>query len=168
MKRKILPNNNQKFFNDGQMIISKTDTTGKIIYCNRIFISLSGYSEEELLGKPHNIVRHPDMPKVVFELLWERLKSKKEIIAYVKNLSKDGSFYWVLAFISPSFDSKGEVVGYYSMRLKPKKEAVEKIEKLYKELLIEEQKGGKGASRKKLDDYLNTKGMSYEELVLSI
>ncbi|WP_412175457.1 PAS domain S-box protein [Campylobacter sp. IFREMER_LSEM_CL1846] len=69
MKRKILPNNNQKFFNDGQMIISKTDTTGKIIYCNRIFISLSGYSEEELLGKPHNIVRHPDMPKVVFELL---------------------------------------------------------------------------------------------------
>ncbi|QKF57225.1 PAS sensor-containing signal transduction protein [Campylobacter ornithocola] len=129
---------------------------------------LSGYKESELLGKPHNIIRHPDMPKVVFEILWESIKNKKEVIAYVKNLSKDGSFYWVLAFVTPSFDSNGEVMGYHSMRLNPKKEAIEKIEKIYKELLLEEQKGGQKASRKLLNNILNSKGMSYEELVLSI
>ncbi|AKJ53421.1 hypothetical protein CD56_03390 [Campylobacter lari] len=166
--QKNQPTKNEKFFNDGQIIISKTDKIGRIIYCNRNFILLSGYKEFELLGKPHNIVRHPDMPKVVFEILWEGIKNKKEVIAYVKNLSKDGSFYWVLAFITPSFDASGEIVGYHSMRLNPRREAVEKIEKIYKELLLEEQKGGKKASRKMLDEILSQKGMSYEELVLSI
>ncbi|AJD01565.1 methyl-accepting chemotaxis protein [Campylobacter lari] len=166
--RKIQPTLNEKFFNDGQIIISKTDKTGRIVYCNRNFMILSGYKESELLGKPHNIIRHPDMPKVVFEILWESIKNKKEVIAYVKNLSKDGSFYWVLAFITPSFDSNGEVMGYHSMRLNPKREAIEKIERLYKELLLEEQKCGKKASRKMFEEILNAKGMSYEEMVLSI
>lgn len=166
--RKIQPTLNEKFFNDGQIIISKTDKTGRIVYCNRNFMILSGYKESELLGKPHNIIRHPDMPKVVFEILWESIKNKKEVIAYVKNLSKDGSFYWVLAFITPSFDSNGEIMGYHSMRLNPKREAIEKIERLYKELLLEEQKCGKKASRKMFEEILNAKGMSYEEMVLSI
>lgn len=166
--KKIEPTKNEKFFKDGQIIISKTDRTGRIVYCNRIFTILSGYDESELLGKPHNIVRHPDMPKVIFEILWEGIKNKKEVIAYVKNLSKDGSFYWVLAFVTPSFDINGEVVGYHSMRLNPKREAIEKIEKLYKELLLEEKKGGKKASRKMLNEILSAKGMSYEEMVLSI
>lgn len=166
--KKIMPNNNEKFLQDGEMIISKTDKNGKILYCNRIFMSLAGYTESELLGKPHNIVRHPDMPKIIFELFWERILKGKEIVAYVKNLSKDGSFYWVLAFVTPSFNSDGEIVGFYSMRLKPKREAIDKIWQIYQELLIAEQGGGKKASREKLMNFLEERGMSYDEYVLSL
>ena len=162
------PNLQERQFPENEIIVSKTDLKGKILYGNRIFIELSGYTEKELLGKPHNIVRHPDMPKVIFKFLWDSVKNGKEIIAYVKNLSKDGSFYWVKAFVTPSFNGKGEIVGYHSIRLKPTETAKESISALYKELLEVEQREGVEKSQERLEQVLAQKGASYEEFISSL
>lgn len=164
----LKPNLQERQFPENEIIVSKTDLKGKILYGNRIFIELSGYTEKELLGKPHNIVRHPDMPKVIFKLLWSYIQQGKEIIAYVKNLSKDGSFYWVKAFVTPSFNGKGEIVGYHSIRLKPTETAKESISALYKELLEVEQREGIKKSQERLEQVLAQKGVSYEEFISSL
>jgi len=135
---RITPNGNEKKLSPNDFIISKTDRRGIITYCNRIFIDLAGFSEEELLGKPHSIVRHPQMPKLIFKLLWDRIREKKEIFAYVVNLSKDGSHYWVYANVTASTDHNGNILGYYSVRRKPNENALKQIEPLYRELLEKE------------------------------
>jgi PAS domain S-box-containing protein len=165
---KITPNGNEKKLAPNDFIISKTDTSGRITYCNRIFIELAGYGEAELLKKAHSIVRHPDMPKVIFKLLWERIQNKKEIFAYVVNLCKDGGHYWVYANVTASTDEKGSVVGYYSVRRKPNEKALEQIKQLYKELIAKEQSGGIEASQKYLNDMLKQKGVGYDEFVQNL
>ena len=165
---KSKPNLQERQFPENEIIVSKTDLKGKILYGNRIFIELSGYTEKELSGKPHNTVRHPDMSKVIFKFLWDSVKNGKEIIAYVKNLSKDGSFYWVKAFVTPSFNGKGEIVGYHSIRLKPTETAKESISALYKELLEVEQREGVEKSQERLEQVLAQKGASYEEFISSL
>jgi len=164
-----IPTNREKTFSENELIISKTDVHGKITYGNEIFIKLSGYTEKELLNAPHNIIRHPDMPKVVFKLLWDTVKTGKEIHAYVKNLSKDGSYYWVFANITPSYDSSGNIIGYYSVRRKPSIRAInDVIIPLYQELLNAERVGGVNNSQKLLSTILLKKGLTYEEFILSI
>lgn len=165
---KVTPNGNEKKLSPNDFIISKTDTKGKITYCNRIFIELAGYSEEELLSKPHSIVRHPDMPKIIFKYLWDRVKAKKEIFAYVKNLCKDGGHYWVYANVTASTDHNGQVLGYYSVRRKPSDTALNEIEPLYQKLLQREKNGGMDASEKYLKQILNEKGIGYDEFVVSL
>lgn len=167
MKRPA-PTQVEKSFKEDEIIVSKTDTKGIITYGNQIFIELSGYAEKELLGKPHSIIRHPDMPRIVFKLLWDTLFERKEIFAYVKNLSKDGAYYWVLANVTPSFDALGKVIGYHSVRRKPSKEALAAIEPIYKLLLGAEKEGGMEASQKVMEEFLLSKGMSYEEFILSL
>ncbi|WP_416824195.1 PAS domain-containing protein [Helicobacter ganmani] len=162
------PIQKERQFNENEIIVSKTDLKGRILYGNRIFIELSGYAEKELLGKPHNIVRHPDMPKVIFKFLWSFIQQRKEIIAYVKNLSKDGSYYWVKAYVTPSFNSKGEIVGYHSIRLKPTEQAKKTINALYKELLEVEQREGIEKSQERLEQILAQKGVNYEEFVSTL
>jgi len=161
------PTNQEKTFKDDEIIVSKTDTKGKITYGNEIFIKMSGYSEKELLGKPHNILRHPDMPKAIFKLLWDTIKSKNEINAYVKNLSKDGSYYWVLANVTPSFNQNDEIIGYFSVRRSPSREALEIVKPLYEKLLSMEKSQGMNESIKYIENLLKEKGMSYEEFILS-
>ena len=164
-----MPTNREKTFSENDLVISKTDARGKITYGNEIFIELSGYSEKELLNAPHNIIRHPDMPKVVFKLLWDTVNAGKEIHAYVKNLAKDGSYYWVFANITPSYDSSGNIIGYYSVRRKPSVRAINNvIIPLYKELLSAERVGGVNNSQKLLNNILLKKGLMYEEFILSI
>ena len=165
---KITPNGNEKKLSPNDFIISKTDTKGKITYCNRIFIDLAGYTEAELLSKPHSIVRHPDMPKLIFKLLWDRVKAKKEIFAYVKNLCKDGGHYWVYANVTASTDHSSKVVGYYSVRRKPSQKALDTIEPLYKELLAREKNGGMEASQRYMDEVLKEKGVSYDEFIVCL
>ncbi len=162
------PTQIEKFFEGEQIIVSKTDTKGIITYGNDVFIHLSGYSEEELLGAPHNIIRHPDMPRIVFKLLWDTVEAGKEIFAYVKNLSKEGHFYWVLANITPSYDSSGKVIGYHSVRRRPRREALEVVAPIYRELLKAEATGGMKESGRMISELLASKNMSYEEFVLSI
>jgi PAS domain S-box-containing protein len=165
---KPIPNNNQKSLKENDFIVSKTDTKGIILYGNRIFIELSGYAENELLGKPHSILRHADMPKIIFQLLWERIQNKKEIFAYVKNLCKDGSYYWVYANITASLDSSNNIRDFHSVRRKPTTKAMEVIPKLYQELLESEKNGGVEASKKLLEQTLEKKGVDYDTFVLSL
>ncbi|NLU35168.1 MAG: PAS domain-containing protein [Wolinella succinogenes] len=163
-----IPNDHERVFEASEIVVSKTDTKGRITYGNDLFIELSGYKELELLGAHHNIVRHPDMPRVIFKFLWDYIKKGEEINAYVKNLSKDGSYYWVLANVTPSFDHKNQVVGYYSVRRKPKVEALGVIKPLYKQLLEIEKSQGMEGSERHLQEILNQQGKSYEEYILSL
>jgi PAS domain S-box-containing protein len=162
------PNNTEKTFAEDEIIVSKTDTKGIITYGNELFIKMSGYTEEELLGANHNIIRHPDMPKIVFKLLWDTVQAGKEIFAYVKNMAKDGSYYWVLANVTPSYDLKRNIIGYYSVRRKPSREAINKIAPIYQALINAEKTGGMNESLKLLESTLTSVGMSYEEFVLSL
>lgn len=173
MSSRPVPTQHERTLGDEDFIVSKTDLKGLITYGNRIFTAMSGYSEQELLGAPHNILRHPDMPRSVFKLLWDTLLDRREIFAYVKNLAKDGSYYWVFANVTPSYDLRGEVIGYYSVRRKPRPAAVAAVAPLYRAMLEAERKAGDGQAGMKagqavLQQVLDEKGASYEEFVLGL
>ena len=161
--QKPIPSGKEHSVNADAFLVSKTDTHGKITYCNEPFIKIVGASEQDLLGKPHSIVRHPDMPKIIFKLLLDTVKRKEEIFAYVKNLSFDGGHYWVYANVTASLDKNGTIVGYYSVRRKANPKALQIIEPLYQKLVSLEKSGGIDASSKYLNDVLAEKGVSYEE-----
>ena len=165
--KKIVPKQNEIEFSDNDLLVTKTDTKGKITYANRSFMKIVQMDEDELVGQPHNIIRHPDMPKIIFKYLWEYLQSGTEIHAYVKNLCKDGSYYWVFANVTPSYDKDGKIIGYHSARSKPRKEALDIIKPLYTQLLQAEKSGGVQASQKILSTLLEEKGMNYDEFILS-
>ena len=160
--------NQELTFGDEEFIVSKTDLTGKITYGNALFIKMSGYDESEILNKPHNILRHEDMPAIVFKLLWTRIKEGKEIFAYVKNKTKNGDFYWVFAHVTPSFDLNRKISNYHSVRRKPSAKALEAIKPLYASLLQKEKNGGMAASEAVLNQLLKDKGLSYDEFILSL
>jgi len=157
---------------ENDFIVSKTDTKGRITYGNRIFIEFSGYQEEELLGAQHNIIRHPDMPRGVFKFLWDTLGAEKEVFAFVKNMAKDGSFYWVFANVTPSYDKHHHVDGYFSVRRQPNPVAVKTVSGLYIQMLEEEKNAGPknacDASIQLLTNFLNQQGTTYEELVIKL
>lgn len=155
-------------FSDNDFIVSKTDTRGKITYGNELFIEMSGYSETELINQPHNILRHPDMPAVIFKYLWNQIKAKKEVFAYVVNQTKNRDYYWVFAHITASSDENSKIIGFHSARRKPKSSSLELIKPLYRELLSIEKSSGIAASEAKLMQILKDKGVSYDEFILSI
>ena len=124
---------NEVVLNDAAHLVSSTNTKGQITYCNQAFIDISGFSKEELLGSAHNIVRHPDMPEAAFALMWEKLKNGQPWQGLVKNRCANGNFYWVDAYVTPVLD-KGLVVGYESVRTKPKPEKVERAIEAYRRL----------------------------------
>jgi len=155
-------------FGDEEFIVSKTDLKGKITYGNSLFIRMSGYAEQELLGAPHNILRHKSMPKLIFTLMWEYIQSGKEIFAYAINRTKNGDYYWVFANITPSFDINGKIIGYHSIRRKPSAQALRIIEPLYMDLLRIEQQSGVSGAKEHLINLLQEKGLGYDEFILSI
>lgn len=114
---------------DTDFLVSQTDAKGKILFANEDFCTVAGYTLEELVGKPHSIVRHPDMPKEAFKDLWDTVKAGKVWKGYVKNSTKDGGFYWVFATVYP-MENEGEM-GYMSCRRKPSIEEVQKAQALY-------------------------------------
>lgn len=172
MKQPITPTSVERLMREDDFIVSKTDLKGRITYGNRIFVEFSGYSEKELIGTQHNIIRHPDMPRAVFKLLWDTIQNKRECNAYVKNMAKDGSFYWVFTNVTPNFDRDGNVIGYFSVRRKPKASGIKTATGLYQAMLAAEKRAGAkdaiAASTRILTDLLAEKGMSYDELVLAI
>lgn len=129
--RKLLITDKEIDFPEGKLIVSTTDLDGKITHVNRAFVFMSGFTEEELIGQPHYILRHPDMPSEAFKDLWETVSNGDKWHGYVKNLRKDGACYWVYATVIPNV-RKGEVVGYTSVRRKPSRKKVEEAEQLYK------------------------------------
>lgn len=168
----IIPTQLEKVMREDDFLVSRTDLKGRLTYGNQIFIEYSGYSEAELLGQQHNIVRHPDMPRGVFKFLWDTLHEKQECFAYVKNMSKDGSYYWVFANVTPSLDAQGQVEGYFSVRRKPKPAAIAVVSDLYRKMLEEERRAGPrdacAASLSLLTSTLTQHGVSYEQFILSI
>lgn len=153
---------------DNDFIVSKTDLKGRIIYCNKIFMEMAEYTEKELLGKPHSIIRHKDMPKAVFKYLWDTVPTKQEVFAYVINRTKNGNDYWVYANITASLDSDSNVIGYYSVRRRPNPAALEIIKPLYAKMLEVEKQSGVEASFQVLLDVLKDKGVEYDEFIISI
>jgi len=123
---------------DGKLIVSRTDKKGFITHCNQSFVDMSGYEEEELIGQPHSILRHPDMPRAAFKDLWDTLERSEKWHGYVKNLRKDGSYYWVYATAIPNI-RHGEIVGYTSVRRKPSRTQVNACIELYAKMMQEEQ-----------------------------
>ncbi len=144
-------------------IVSETDAKGKITFCNDYFMEVSGYSQDELIGQPHSIVRHPDMPKVVFKLLWQTISQGKNINAVVKNLAKDGRYYWIFTeFESRRDTDTGEIIGYHASRKTISKHVIEILAGLYAELLKIESAEGVEASEKYLVSFLKDKGDDME------
>lgn len=162
----VTPTKVERTFKSNVLLITKTNLKGTITYANREFIDIVGLEESDLIGKPHNVIRHPDMPKIIFKYLWKYLQEGKEIHAYVKNLCEDGSYYWVMANVTPSM-FKGKAVGYHSSRRKPTETALNIIIPLYETLLQTEKSGGIHASEKAMDELLQEKGMNYDEFILS-
>jgi len=130
LSRKILYTEIEIPYPDGKLIVSTTDTVGIITHVNRSFIEMSGYEEDELIGAPHSILRHPDMPPAAFKDLWDTVNKGVKWQGFVKNLRKDGGYYWVKATVIPNVRN-GEVMGYTSVRRKPSKTKVEECIKLY-------------------------------------
>lgn len=152
------------------IIVSKTDARGHLTYVNDTFIDISGYTDAELIGKPHNVIRHPDMPRAVFRLLWDSLTQRQEIFAYVMNLSRDGSHYWVLAHVTPSVDPSGNLIGYHSNRRAPNRAALQQVLPVYEQLRAEEQKhptarAATEASSVLLHQLLAGRGQTYDEFI---
>ncbi len=160
---KATPTNIEFELNSNDFLVSKTDSKGIITYCNEPFMKAAGAEEVDLLGKPHNVVRHPDMPRAIFKLFWNKIQNKKEIFAYVKNLRFDGGYYWVYANVTPSFDNNNNIIGYYSIRRKINPKALDIIKPIYEKMLSLERSGGMNESEKYLNDILEEKGVSYEE-----
>jgi PAS domain S-box-containing protein len=130
---------NQEVLFEGGVMITETDTAGIITYANRRFREMTGYSKEELIGAPHNINRHPDMPKAAFAQMWETIKRGEMWEGYVKNMRKDGKYYWVIVWIKPKFDDEGNIVGYIAGRKVPDRNLVIKMENEYKKMREEEE-----------------------------
>lgn len=164
----------ERFFEEDEIIVSKTNAKGHLTYTNSVFLRLASYTEKEVIGQPHSIVRHPDMPRCVFKLLWDTISTGKEIFAYVVNRAKNGDHYWVLAHVTPSFDANGEIVGYHSNRRVPDRTSLEEtVIPLYQALLAEEKKhanrkDGMLASYAMLEKILKDKGISYEQFIFSL
>lgn len=166
---------NERTFHPDEIVVTKTDLQGRITYANDVFMKLAGYSEGELLGSQHNIIRHPHMPRCVFKLLWDTIKGGDEIFAYVVNRSNNGDHYWVYAHVTPSVAEGSDVRGYHSSRRVANKGILTNtIIPLYGKLLDLEKshsspKEGLAASAKMLADIPASLGFTtYEELIHSL
>ena len=172
-QRHIQPTGEERTFSPDELIVSKTDPRGVITYANDVFLRVSCYSRSEVVGKPHNLIRHPEMPKAVYRLLWDTLAKKREIFAYINNLAADGAHYWVLAHITPSYGYDGSVVGYHANRRSPSPAAIEQMTPLYEQLLAEERRHGIGreaveASSALLERLVAEQAESYERFIWTV
>lgn len=159
--KKPTPRNVEVPYKFHELFFSTTDERGIIKYGNDVFVSISGYAEDHIIGAPHNIVRHPDMPKAVFKLFWEFLKSGSPIAAYVKNLAADGSYYWVMAF---AFPVQG---GYLSIRFKPSSPLFQTVQELYQEIIKKEKTHTIEEAQEQLLKHLNQLGFkTYQDFMI--
>ncbi len=139
MEITVEPANIEKELSDQEFIALKTNLDGVITYVNRSFIQFSGYEEDELIGQPHKMLRHPVMPRTIFRLMWETLEANNEFVCYLKYLRKDGGCFWAFANLTPSFDDNQKVNGCYSVLRKPHPVRKEFFKKLYPQMLAAEE-----------------------------
>lgn len=170
MHIQIQPLDEEILFGKDEIIVSKTDLRGYLTYANDVFCRVAEMTTSEVMDQPHSVVRHPEMPRAVFKVLWAHIKNGIEVFAYVKNISKTGKYYWVIAHVTPSYDSAGKINGYHSTRRLPKRENLQFIMPLYDRLLAEERKHsstkqGLEASFQLLVDILNEQNKTYSEFI---
>lgn len=152
-----------------KVLISETDVTGTITNVNSTFSEVSGYSIEELIGQPHNIIRHPDMPKLIFKMLWENLKKGNNFIGVVKNMAKSGEYYWVVTDFEMRRDAAGNITHYVGRRKGVPQDAVDNyLVPFYESLLKLEKIGGTELSSRFFKNYLAKQGKDYVDFVISI
>lgn len=171
--RGVVPTGEARTFAADELIVSKTDLRGVITYANDVFLRISRYELDEVLGRPHNLIRHPEMPRAVFALLWQTLSEGRELFAYINNLASDGAHYWVLAHVTPSYSADGAVIGYHSSRRRPSPGAIRTVTPLYRRLVEEERrhptaKAAVAASSRLLDELVAAEAGSYEEFIWSV
>jgi len=160
------PINEQIQLSTKKYIVSKTDAKGIIEYGNDYFVEISGYTESELIGKPHNIIRHPDMPRVVFKMMWDRINRGKNIMAVVKNMAKDGRYYWVVTEFEPKIDPiSNDIISHTAFRKAAPQKAIDTMEPIYQKLLEIEKEGGMEASEKYLRGFFEEKRTTYDEFM---
>ena len=133
-QRTVYYNDTETPYPEGRLIVSSTDLNGIILHVNPSFVSMSGYEESELIGQPHAILRHPEMPAAAFKDMWETIQAGNRWQGYVKNLRKDGAYYWVLASVIPNIRA-GKIQGYTSVRRKPSREKIAESIALYASLV---------------------------------
>jgi PAS domain S-box-containing protein len=167
------PSGHEVFLKEDEIIVSKTDLRGIVTYANDVFLKIAGYTEAEVLGRAHNFIRHPKMPRCVFKLLWDTIAQEQEIFAYVLNMAKNGDEYWVFAHVTPSYDNSGKHIGYHSSRRAPYPDALAKVKPLYAQLLETEArytdpKAAMEASTQQLLTLLSQAGVDYSQFVFSL
>jgi PAS domain S-box-containing protein len=163
---KSTPNDNEIILDSKKYIVSQTNPQGIIEYANDYFIKISKYSESEIIGQAHNLIRHPDMPKIIFKMMWDRIGKGQNILALVKNLAKDGSYYWVITEFEPKIDKKTkQILSYTAFRQAAPRTAIDTIIPLYKKLVSIENSEDMQASQKYFSEFLDKKGMTYNEYI---
>lgn len=161
-----VPSDRELDWDKSKIILSKTDAKGTILYANEAFIDISGYDEYELIGQPHSVIRHPDMPKVIFKMLWDTIKKGENIHAIVKNMAKSGRYYWVITDFKTIFNEEGEIVSYFATRKAIPSEIITKfISPLYNKLLHIEEASGVHAAEEYLTGFLEERNKTFTEYV---
>ncbi len=163
----------ERHLGQDDIIVSKTDPRGVITYANQTFLDIAAYTEAEVLGRAHNLIRHPHMPGAVFRYLWQTIAAGQEVFAYVVNRCKNGDHYWVFAHVTPTFSKDGTILGYHSNRRSPRREAVGRISKVYQSILEEERRHAnpKQAAAAGLEFLVKTvkaTGGSYEDFIFGL
>ena len=160
------PINHEIKLSPTRYIVSKTDPKGIIEYGNDYFVEITGYTETELIGKPHNIIRHPDMPKIAFKMMWDRINRAQNFMAVVKNLAKDGSYYWVVTEFEPKVDPiTNEIISHTAFRKAAPQKAIDAMAPIYQKLVEIEKEGGMEASEKYLRGFLEENHVTYDEFI---
>ena len=156
-------------WNKSQVVISETDVYGRITNVNDVFCNVCGYSPEEMIGQPHSIIRHPDMPKLVFKLLWDNLKVGNNFIGIIKNLAKSGEYYWVITDFEMRRDATGNITHYIARRKSVPKAVIENyVAPLYETLLKLEKVGGMELSSRFFKNYLAKQGKDYIDFIIDV
>ncbi|MDT0202521.1 PAS domain-containing protein [Nocardioides sp. AE5] len=166
----VVPSGVERKLAPEAIIVSKTDPKGLLTYVNDTFLEISAYEEADLIGRPHNVIRHPDMPRAVFKLLWDTLANQDELFAYIVNLSADGSHYWVLAHVTPSRDETGQTIGFHSNRRAPSTAAISQVVPIYQRVRAIEDaqpnaRAATEAGARALEQVLADRGQTYDEFV---
>ncbi|MDP2561269.1 PAS domain-containing protein [Psychrobium sp. 1_MG-2023] len=173
MRGQVVAREEQVLLDQDEFIVSKTNLKGEITYVNRTFMEISLFAEHQVMRQNHNIIRHPDMPRGVYRMMWEQLKQRQEFFGYVKNLCSDGSYYWVFANITPEFDEQGKHCGFLSVRRKPPSAAVEVIKPIYQKMCSIEastpnKKRGEELSLAYFEEELAERNSLYQHFVIDL
>jgi len=167
-KDRPIPINEEIKIPDDQVLISVTNPKGIITEANDIFVQVAGYSKEELVGSSHNVIRHPDMPKTMFKIVWDHIKDKENVMAVVKNLAKDGKYYWVVTDFVTKVDADRNIINYTAYRRPVHDKVKEAVIPLYKALCAIEEVAGMDAAEKFLNNYFEERNTNYDEMVEEI